>query len=166
MMKRTWLRLLFMAGTSMTLISCGNEVPASQNQPGINEEGKLASPFDEGLSKAELDNIPKADDHLLVKISSDKNLPSDRTLNSLGIRELTRLYASGDWYQASLKEDTRIDKALKDLEGANPTAILARGYSVVTDKKTGKVIRSDEEVSSGSVLEIKPAKGSFTALVQ
>ena len=60
----------------------------------------------------------------------------------------------------------RIDKALKDLEGANPTAILARGYSVVTDKKTGKVIRSDEEVSSGSVLEIKPAKGSFTALVQ
>lgn len=115
MMKRTWLRLLFMAGTSMTLISCGNEVPASQNQPGINEEGKLAAPFDEGLSKAELDNIPKADDHLLVKISGDKNLPSDRTLNSLGIRELTRLYASGDWYQASLKEDARIDKVLKQL---------------------------------------------------
>lgn len=115
MMKKTWLRLLFMAGTSMTLISCGNEVPASKNQPGINEEGKLAAPFDEGLSKAELDNIPKADDHLLVKISSDKNLPSDRTLNSLGIRELTRLYASGDWYQASLKEDARIDKVLKQL---------------------------------------------------
>lgn len=115
MMKRTWLRLLFMAGTSMTLISCGNEVPASQNQPGINEEGKLDAPFDEGLSKAELDNIPKADDHLLVKISSDKNLPSDRTLNSLGIRKLTRLYASGDWYQASLKEDARIDKVLKQL---------------------------------------------------
>ena len=115
MMKRTWLRLLFMAGTSMTLISCGNKVPASQNQPGINEEGKLAAPFDEGLSKAELDNIPKADDHLLVKISGDKNLPSDRTLNSLGIRELTRLYASGDWYQASLKEDARIDKVLKQL---------------------------------------------------
>lgn len=115
MMKKTWLRLLFMAGTSMTLISCGNEVPASQNQPGINEEGKLDAPFDEGLSKAELDNIPKADDHLLVKISGDKNLPSDRTLNSLGIRELTRLYASGDWYQASLKEDTRIDKVLKQL---------------------------------------------------
>lgn len=115
MMKRTWLRLLFMAGTSMTLISCGNEVPASQNQPGINEEGKLDAPFDEGLSKAELDNIPKADDHLLVKISNDKSLPSDRTLNSLGIRELTRLYASGDWYQASLKEDTSIDKVLKQL---------------------------------------------------
>lgn len=115
MMKRTWLRLLFMAGTSMTLISCGNLVPASQNQPGINEEGKLDAPFDEGLSKAELDNIPKADDHLLVKISSDKSLPSDRTLNSLGIRELTRLYASGDWYQASLKEDVRIDKVLKQL---------------------------------------------------
>lgn len=115
MMKRTWLRLLFMAGTSMTLLSCGNEVPASQAQPGINEEGKLAAPFDEGLSKAELDNIPKADDHLLVKISGDKSLPSDRTLNSLGIRELTRLYASGDWYQASLKEDARIDKVLKQL---------------------------------------------------
>lgn len=97
------------------IISCGNEVPASQAQPGINEEGKLDAPFDEGLSKAELDNIPKADDHLLVKISGDKNLPSDRTLNSLGIRELTRLYASGDWYQASLKEDARIDKALKQL---------------------------------------------------
>lgn len=115
MMKKTWLRLLFMAGVSMTLISCGGEVPAAQGQPGINEEGKLAAPFDEGLSKAELDNIPKADDHLLVKISGDKNLPSDRTLNSLGIRELTRLYASGDWYQASLKEDARIDKVLKQL---------------------------------------------------
>lgn len=115
MMKKTWLRLLFMTGVSMTLISCGNEVPVTQGQPGINEEGKLAAPFDEGLSKAELDNIPKADDHLLVKISNDKNLLSGKTLNSFGIKELNRLYASGDWYQANLKEDTRIDKTLKQL---------------------------------------------------
>lgn len=53
----------------------------------------------------------------------------------------------------------RIENSLRDLEGANPSAILARGYSMVTDKTTGKVIRSPQDTKVGQVLEIRPAAG-------
>ena len=53
----------------------------------------------------------------------------------------------------------RIENSLRDLEGANPSAILARGYSMVQDKATGKVIRSPADTKPGQVLEIRPATG-------
>ena len=53
----------------------------------------------------------------------------------------------------------RIENSLRDLEGANPSAILARGYSMVTDKATGKVIRNPQDTKVGQVLEIRPAAG-------
>ena len=53
----------------------------------------------------------------------------------------------------------RIENSLRDLEGANPSAILARGYSMVQDKATGKVIRSPADTKPGQILEIRPATG-------
>lgn len=60
----------------------------------------------------------------------------------------------------------RIENSLRDLEGANPSAILARGYSMVTDKATGQVIRSPQDTVAGQVLEIRPAAGVIQAQVQ
>ncbi len=60
----------------------------------------------------------------------------------------------------------RIENSLRDLEGANPSAILARGYSMVTDKASGKVIRSPADTVAGQVLEIRPAEGIIRAQVQ
>ena len=60
----------------------------------------------------------------------------------------------------------RIENSLRDLEGANPSAILARGYSMVTDKATGQVIRSPQDTVAGQVLEIRPAAGVIQVQVQ
>ncbi len=60
----------------------------------------------------------------------------------------------------------RIENSLRDLEGANPSAILARGYSMVTDKASGRVIRSPADTVAGQVLEIRPADGIIHAQVQ
>lgn len=60
----------------------------------------------------------------------------------------------------------RIENSLRDLEGANPSAILARGYSMVTDKATGTVIRSPQDTVAGQVLEIRPAAGVIQVQVQ
>lgn len=49
------------------------------------------------------------------------------------------------------------------LEGASPSTILNRGYSMVRDKLTGSVIRDAAVVLPGMEIEITPAKGSFTA---
>ena len=51
------------------------------------------------------------------------------------------------------------------LENASPSAIFERGYSMVTDKKTGKIIRDAAILSTDSEIEITPAKGKITARV-
>ena len=60
----------------------------------------------------------------------------------------------------------RLDILTRTLEGANPQGILNRGYSIVCNKETGKTVRSFEEVSSGVLLTVRPAKGSFEARVE
>lgn len=60
----------------------------------------------------------------------------------------------------------RIENTLRDLEGANPSAILARGYSMVTDKTTGRVIRSPQDTAPSQILEIRPATGLIQVQVQ
>lgn len=60
----------------------------------------------------------------------------------------------------------RLDIVTRTLEGADPQGILNRGYSIVCNKETGKTVRSFEEVSSGVLLTVRPAKGSFEARVE
>ncbi len=60
---------------------------------------------------------------------------------------------------------TKLEKQILILENANPTALLERGYSMVRNSETGKIIRSYEEVRPGAKIEILPARGKITATV-
>lgn len=60
----------------------------------------------------------------------------------------------------------RIENVVRDLDGANPKNILARGYSMVMDLETGKIIRSDKDTVPGHLIEITPASGKITATVE
>ncbi|MGN0740967.1 MAG: exodeoxyribonuclease VII large subunit [Treponema sp.] len=64
-------------------------------------------------------------------------------------------------------KETRIhvEKMKSVLEASNPKLILAKGYSMVRDKTTGKIIRGIEDTSIGSQIEIIPAKGKISATV-
>jgi exodeoxyribonuclease VII large subunit len=60
----------------------------------------------------------------------------------------------------------RVENALRDIQGANPQSILERGYAMVRDKGTGKIVRSYKDTAVGSRLEIIPAEGIITTLVE
>lgn len=64
-------------------------------------------------------------------------------------------------------EETKvhIEKMRTILEASNPNLILAKGYSMVRDKTTGKIIRSLNDTAVGSEIEIVPASGTITATV-
>lgn len=59
----------------------------------------------------------------------------------------------------TLKEKVQI------LESCNPQTIFDRGYSMVTDAETGKVIRSSEETQAGRKLVIRPSVGKIDVTV-
>jgi exonuclease VII large subunit len=59
----------------------------------------------------------------------------------------------------------RIDNTVRDLVSANPKTILARGYAMVRDAGTARIIRSHRDTECGQIIEIIPAEGKITATV-
>ena len=51
------------------------------------------------------------------------------------------------------------------LDSYSPTNILSRGYSVVKDKQTGKIIRSAKDTAVNSAIEITSSDGIINATV-
>ncbi|WP_041611538.1 exodeoxyribonuclease VII large subunit [Treponema primitia] len=60
----------------------------------------------------------------------------------------------------------RAERALINLEAANPQAIMERGYSVVVREKTGAVLRDARETGPGDRLIIRPLRGIITATTE
>jgi len=52
------------------------------------------------------------------------------------------------------------------LETASPLAIMERGFSVVVNERTGKVIRGAQEASCGDRLNIRPLAGTISAITE
>jgi exodeoxyribonuclease VII large subunit len=59
----------------------------------------------------------------------------------------------------------RVEKQTHVLEGADPKAILSRGYAFVRDAATKQIIRRGADTVAGAALEIIPAEGLITAHV-
>jgi exodeoxyribonuclease VII large subunit len=57
----------------------------------------------------------------------------------------------------------RLELALTGLEAGSPQAILERGFSVVVNEKTGKIVRRAEETKTGDILTIRPLDGIIKA---
>ncbi|GMO13528.1 MAG: exodeoxyribonuclease VII large subunit [Treponemataceae bacterium] len=60
----------------------------------------------------------------------------------------------------------KIESCVKDLEGANPKAILARGYAMVRHADSKKNIHRANEVHAGTKIEVIPAEGVICATVE
>ena len=59
----------------------------------------------------------------------------------------------------------RIAHCVQMLESASPQTILARGYAMVRDGATKKIIRRAQDTATGSTIEIVPAEGIIRATV-
>ncbi len=64
-------------------------------------------------------------------------------------------------------KDTKqhIEMCVQILESASPETILARGYSMVREKSTQRIVRDAAQTNPGTELEIVPSKGKLTARV-
>jgi exodeoxyribonuclease VII large subunit len=60
----------------------------------------------------------------------------------------------------------RLQLSLTALEAGSPLAAMERGFSVVVNKRNGKVIRGAQDVKIGDHLHIRPLNGSITALAE
>ncbi|MDD7451326.1 MAG: exodeoxyribonuclease VII large subunit [Treponema sp.] len=58
-----------------------------------------------------------------------------------------------------------IGRCVEILEASSPQAIFSRGYAMVRDKESGKIIRSGKDTAPGKEIEILPASGKLTATV-
>jgi len=80
-------------------------------------------------------------------------------LQSLG----QRLETAGR--QQLLKRQRRFDIAIRGLNSVSPLATLDRGYSIITEYGTGKLVREASKVTTGTRIKAKLAKGSLDATV-
>ncbi len=60
----------------------------------------------------------------------------------------------------------RLELLANQLQAHSPIAVLSRGYAVVTDKHSKKIIRSSEDTDQGNELSIRLHKGSIDAEVK
>jgi exodeoxyribonuclease VII large subunit len=60
----------------------------------------------------------------------------------------------------------RLDSAARELEAVSPLAILERGYSVVSESETGRLIASAVDAVPGTEAEIRFSDGRVSALIQ
>lgn len=56
--------------------------------------------------------------------------------------------------------------AAGELEARSPLAVLARGYSVLTDAATGRVVRAADDVAPGQRLRARLGRGELTVRVE
>ena len=61
---------------------------------------------------------------------------------------------------------SRMELALAVLEAGSPHAVMERGFSVVVNRRTGRVIRRAEDAKAGDRLAIRPLKGTITAITE
>ena len=60
----------------------------------------------------------------------------------------------------------KINLLTTKLEANNPERILQKGYSMVIDQDSGKIIRSKNDTKIGNKVTIKSANAQFTAEIQ
>jgi len=60
----------------------------------------------------------------------------------------------------------RLELTAAILEAGNPLAVMERGFSMVINTRTGRIIRQAGDARPGDRLEIRPLKGTITAITE
>ena len=106
---------------------------------------------------------------LLIKSFDPENL--ELSFRAIEQQLLNRFERAKENIQKNILEKVeesrrKVQNCITILENASPNTILERGYSMVRIKKNGKIIRNANETKSGEFIEIIPAIGKISAVVQ
>lgn len=81
------------------------------------------------------------------------------------VDELTRTSITHMAHRLSLRRERLRARALQ-LQSMNPYAILSRGYAIVRQRESDRVVRSVTQVWSGTQLDVRVSDGEFPAVVE
>ncbi len=78
------------------------------------------------------------------------------------VDDLTERAEKAVYHEFRLRRE-RLEGLLGRLIGVSPLSTLERGYAIVRDQRTGAVVRSTRDVTSGDRLDIRVSDGDFEA---
>ncbi|MCR4408384.1 MAG: exodeoxyribonuclease VII large subunit [Anaerolineae bacterium] len=81
------------------------------------------------------------------------------------VDELTRASITHMTHHLSLHRE-RLRARILQLQSMNPYAILSRGYAIVRQRESGRVVRSVIQARSGTQLDVRVSDGEFPAVVE
>jgi exodeoxyribonuclease VII large subunit len=64
------------------------------------------------------------------------------------------------------RSQQRLQALIARLEVANPLAVLARGYAIVTELRSGRVLKAAAEAAPGERLKVRLARGELLCRVE
>lgn len=151
---------------------------ADLRAPTPSAAAELVSPLKSDIEERVAEAAAGLENGILSRVDRIRLMMASFSPESLELRfrriEQPRLMRFDDAKEALLEglsrriDDTRHRIALlaEKLEGANPKTILRRGYAMVRDAETGKIIRSPADTREGNRIVIIPEKGALYARVE
>jgi len=151
---------------------------ADLRAPTPSAAAELVSPLKTGIDDRIAGAAADLENAMLSRVDRIRLMMASFSPESLELRfrriEQPRLMRFDDAKEALIEAlsrriaDTRHHIALlaEKLEGANPKTILKRGYAMVRDAETGKIIRSPADTREGNRIVIIPEKGALYARVE
>ncbi len=174
------------AGSRIPVISAvGHEIDwslcdfaADLRAPTPSAAAELVSPLKSDIDERIVEAASDLENVMLSRVDRIRLMMASFSPESLELRfrriEQPRLMRFDDAKEALLEglshriSETRQHIALlaEKLAGANPKTILKRGYAMVRDADTGKIIRSPADTREGCRIVIIPEKGALYARVE
>jgi exodeoxyribonuclease VII large subunit len=80
-----------------------------------------------------------------------------------------------DWLESGLRTalghrmealERELATAAGDLEARSPLRVLARGYALLSDEETGRLVRAPDDAAPGQRLRARLARGEITVRVE
>ena len=95
-----------------------------------------------------------------------RNSPQARLANDRQrIDDLSRRLLARTRQFIALRRET-LNGAARHLAALNPEAMLARGYAIVREKKTGRVVKSKSQVAGRAEIRVRVSDGEFQATTE
>lgn len=142
-------------------------VAAELATPDIYDLGRMVEARRDGLNLLMQGQIAGRADDLLNAQRALRHLSPTRQIANLRLRLddwSLRLERGQQTRLRALRE--RLNSRSDALRAANPEAILARGYAIVTDSTTGERIKSAQEAHPGDGISLKLHDGSLKARIE
>ena len=132
--------------------------------PDARELGANIRLFQQQIAQTTRDRVGDARVNLSRQVYAlERNAPDARIANDRQrVDDLSRRLIARTLQVFVLRRET-LNGAMRQLGALNPEATLARGYAIVREKKTGRVVKTKSQVAGHKEIAVRVSDGEFQA---